>query len=211
MPDFLVPDGRGTAEITEKKSKFIAFAFPASSEEEVGELLSELRKRYWDARHIVYAYTLPDGVSRSSDDGEPHGTAGKPLLTVLTVGCVRGCLLVVVRYFGGVLLGTGGLVRAYGEAGRLALENAGLARLTELVSLSVECGYEDYGRLSELCTAEGASELVAEFAERVGISFLLPEESLPEFEKKLTNAFCGGMVLKKQGKKTGKLPLFTKK
>ena len=207
MSEIIVPSGNGSAEITEKRSRFIAFARYAETEREAAEQTALLKKIYWDAKHVVYAYVAADGTSRSSDDGEPHGTAGKPLLGVITGANVRCCLIAVVRYFGGILLGTGGLVRAYGEAGRLALENAGLARLVNLDLYSVSCGYESYRKLSSLIETEGGTEQVADFGEQVTVRFSLPFKAAEGFTKSLTDAFSGSLKMIKIGEKQGKIPI----
>ena len=120
----------GNAEIVEKKSRFIANVVPINSEEDALLYLAKIKKEYWDARHNCYAYiTFDQSIKRCSDDGEPSGTAGKPMLEVLQNRNIYGICVVVTRYFGGILLGTGGLLRAYQEATIKGIENAGIAEL----------------------------------------------------------------------------------
>ena len=116
----------GQGEIVEKKSRFIATVLPIETEEEALEFIAKMKKKYWDARHNCYAYVTGDKgqIQRFSDDGEPQGTAGKPMLDILNSYGLTDCLLVVTRYFGGTLLGTGGLVRAYTDATRAGIENS---------------------------------------------------------------------------------------
>ena len=121
----------GIAEFSEKKSRFISEARPVANEAEARAFLEEIRKKYWDATHNVWAYQLGDHheITRYSDDGEPAGTAGQPVLNVLKGEGLRNVAVVVTRYFGGTLLGAGGLVRAYGRAARACVEAAGIARM----------------------------------------------------------------------------------
>ena len=126
LPEYRTIYRGGEDEIVEKKSRFIATVVPVNTEEEALEFVEKTRKKYWDARHNCYAYILGDNneVQRFSDDGEPSGTAGKPILEVITGNECSNCLCVVTRYFGGVLLGTGGLIRAYTNAAKDALDNS---------------------------------------------------------------------------------------
>ncbi|MDO4299977.1 MAG: YigZ family protein [Clostridia bacterium] len=128
MEKYITVKGFGTAEIVEKKSRFIAHVKPVTSEDEAIKYIEETKKQYWDARHNCYAYQLGDRnqIQRYSDDGEPGGTAGMPILDVLRGRNIKNTIIVVTRYFGGTLLGTGGLVRAYGSAAREGIAAAGL-------------------------------------------------------------------------------------
>lgn len=128
MEKYTTVKGYGKAEIVEKKSRFIAHVMPISSEDEANKCIEEIKKQYWDAKHNCYAYQLGDRnqIQRYSDDGEPGGTAGMPILDVLRGRNVKDTLIVVTRYFGGTLLGTGGLVRAYSSSARKGLMSAGL-------------------------------------------------------------------------------------
>ena len=126
MEEFYMVDGPAQGEIVEKKSRFIANVFPVDSEEQALEIVEKTKKQYWDARHNCFAFVIGKNneVQRFSDDGEPQGTAGKPILEVLTKGNIHNTLIIVTRYFGGTLLGTGGLVRAYGQSSKAAIENS---------------------------------------------------------------------------------------
>ena len=128
-------------EIIEKKSRFIATVFPIKSKEEADERISELKKEFWDARHNVYAYNLPNNISKYCDDGEPQGTAGLPVFTVLQKKEIVNVLVIVTRYFGGILLGKGGLIRAYSDAAKKALESAEIFEIIEYANINVECEY----------------------------------------------------------------------
>ena len=149
MENFKTVLNLGSAEIVEKKSRFIANAMPVKSEEEAKAFIEEIKKRYWDARHNVFAYQigLKNGVQRFSDDGEPQGTAGMPVLNVLTGEDIKNCVIVVTRYFGGTLLGTGGLVRAYGKSAKEALYNAQIAEIGEYCEFEVICDYSLQGKI----------------------------------------------------------------
>ena len=122
MQEYTTIQGDFTAEYTEKHSRFIAVAFHCETEQQASEIIAAQKSKYWDARHNVYAYLLKDGTARFSDDGEPHGTAGMPMLEVIKGSGITNVLVVVTRYFGGILLGTGGLVRAYSTSTRDALD-----------------------------------------------------------------------------------------
>lgn len=128
MEKYITVKGSGKAEIVEKKSRFIAHVKPIASEEEANKYIEEIKKQYWDARHNCYAYQLGDRnqIQRYSDDGEPGGTAGMPILDILRGKDIKNTIIVVTRYFGGTLLGTGGLVRAYSSASKEGLKAAGL-------------------------------------------------------------------------------------
>ena len=113
-----------SGELIEKKSRFIVYVSPVRTESEATDFLNKIREKHWDARHNVYAYVLKNGISKSSDDGEPHGTAGVPILNVIKNNNLFDTIIVVTRYFGGILLGTGGLLRAYSQAATLAISNS---------------------------------------------------------------------------------------
>ena len=145
----------GQAEIVEKKSRFIAQVFPVQTSEEAYADLAAVRKQYWDARHSCHAFVIgPNNeTAHSSDDGEPQGTAGKPILQVLTGSEIRDCLIVVTRYFGGVLLGTGGLVRAYTQAAKAGLDASEISSRQDGWLLTIRCSYEQLGKVQYLIGA----------------------------------------------------------
>ena len=133
----------GTGEIIEKKSRFIGQAFSVSDVKEAEEIISEVSKKYWDARHNCYAYVIGENseISKCSDNGEPSGTAGKPILEVINGAGITNTLIIVTRYFGGVLLGTGGLVRAYTQSAQTALSNAEIGEMVYAQKFTVKVGY----------------------------------------------------------------------
>ncbi len=173
----------------EKRSRFISALIPCKSEEELSCILNEIKSKYWDARHNVYAFKLKDGTARFSDDGEPHGTAGKPIFDVLCGSGLENVLLVVTRYFGGVLLGTGGLVRAYSAAARDAILNAEIFEMCRCVSYSISCPYPDHQRLERLISdCKGAIENT-DFAADITITVSFKTENSDTFLDKLRETF----------------------
>ena len=143
MKDFIVVKEGAEGIYEEKKSRFIAKVYKTDNESEAGSYIEEARKKYWDARHNCYAYVIGNNneITRCSDDGEPSGTAGKPILEVITRMGVHNCLIIVTRYFGGTLLGTGGLVRAYTDASVAALNNSRLATQVQGVRYVITSDY----------------------------------------------------------------------
>ena len=170
----------GESEIVISKSRFLGYSIPVSSEQEAQEKLAELKKRHWDARHCCYAFRLAEnGISRSSDDGEPSGTAGAPILNVLLQSDVENTLIAVVRYFGGVLLGTGGLVRAYGKAASEALAAAGLLQMRICETITLSLSYSSFSVLEPLLRS--GYTVQAEFGEAVTLRCTLPIEQADPF------------------------------
>ena len=181
-------------EIVIKKSRFIGYAFLVSSAEEANEKLAALRKRQWDASHHCSAYVLgaDKQLQKYSDDGEPQGTAGMPILQVLHHKDVTNTMVVVVRYFGGVLLGTGGLVRAYTTATARALENAEVVTVRSVVELSVTVDYSLYERASLLIDAAGAKQAAPQFTDRVTLCWQMPEHTEGPLLEQLRELTRGG-------------------
>lgn len=185
----------GTSEIVVSKSRFLGICRPVNSEAEAQAHLAELKKRFWDARHCCYAFRLSDGgVSRSSDDGEPSGTAGAPILNVLIQHRVENAMIAVVRYFGGVLLGTGGLVRAYGKAASDALNAAEIRLMRVCEQISVSLSYSSYAALEPILRS-GGFEVEAEFGERVALRCIVPQKEAESFIRFVTERTDGGAVV----------------
>ncbi len=147
MEEFYEIESPGEGEYTDRKSRFIGHALPVRSEEEAMVLIDQIKRKYWDARHNCYAFVIGNGVTRSSDDGEPSGTAGRPILEVINGANIRNIVIVVTRYFGGTLLGTGGLIKAYTEASKEALQNTTLKRIMPASKIEIVCDYNDSGKL----------------------------------------------------------------
>ena len=164
MESYLVPGEYGEAELVEKRSRFIGQVWRVETEEEARERVEQVRKKYHDARHHCWCYLLREGgVLRYSDDGEPQGTAGQPMLNVFQKEGVANAVCVVTRYFGGILLGAGGLTRAYGSTAKLALDGAGLCRMRLWASLLVSCPYGLYERMRLLVEKSGGAVENADF------------------------------------------------
>ena len=154
---YITIKGEGFAEIIEKKSRFIASVYPVESQDEADQILAQLRKKYWDATHNCFAYQIGerDEIQRCSDDGEPQGTAGKPILDVLKGHDIKNTLIVVTRYFGGTLLGTGGLVRAYGKSAKEGILAAGLIERMRVCLFTLEMTYPLSGKVQYLLNDTG--------------------------------------------------------
>jgi len=187
--------GTGESEIVISKSRFLGYCMPVSSESEAQARIVEIRKKHWDARHVCYAFCIADGPTRSTDDGEPSGTAGAPILNVLTQNEIRNALCAVVRYFGGVLLGTGGLVRAYGRAASCALSAAGPVRMEACAKVGITLSYAAYASLEPVFKAL-AYPVQAEFAENVKLKCTLPLEQEETFIRTITDRTGGSAAVK---------------
>ncbi len=180
----------GESEIVISKSRFLGYCFPVSSEAEAAERIAEIKKRHWDARHVCYAFRLLGGSVRSTDDGEPSGTAGAPILNVLTQSGMENTLCAVVRYFGGVLLGTGGLVRAYGKTASEAVESAGTLRYQICQKMRVAVSYPSYAVLEPLIkTLKYPCQ--AEFGENITLLCTIPAEESERFCRTITDKTDG--------------------
>ena len=183
----------GSGEIVEKKSRFIATVSPVESEEEALAVIEKTRKQYWDARHNCFAYVIGDHqeLMRFSDDGEPQGTAGKPMLDVLLGEELHNTAVVVTRYFGGTLLGTGGLVRAYSGAVQEGLRSCVLAEKRKGLQLSIGTDYSGIGKVQYLLGQRGIRILSSEYTEQVVLTVLVPLEQKRELLDALTEGTNG--------------------
>ncbi len=182
-------------EFVEKRSRFIGYCKPVATEEDALAFINEIKTKHWDARHNVYAYCLREGqIKRYSDDGEPQGTAGMPTLDVLLKNQLTDVAVVVTRYFGGVLLGTGGLVRAYSHSAKLAVEAAGIVKMEECLVCTVKCDYNRYGKVSALIPQCGGVVDDSAFAANVEISFHINQQGFNSLSKQLADATCGDVM-----------------
>ncbi len=197
MESYITLEDESVAEYIEKRSRFIARAIPCDSEAKATEILSRIKSECWDARHNVYAYVLRDGTARFSDDGEPHGTAGKPVLDCIMGSGAVDLIVVVTRYFGGVLLGTGGLVRAYSTSAKDSLENAQKVLMCLGTEMSVNCSYSELKTLEKLIGKAGGNVTDTVYEDSVTVYFNLKNEDIPTFEADLTEAFSGSKTAKK--------------
>ena len=184
---------RAEAELIEKKSRFIATVCPVKSEEEARAFIAEMKKKYWDATHNVFAYQIGERneIQRSSDDGEPQGTAGKPVLDVLAGGDIKNTAVVVTRYFGGTLLGTGGLVRAYGRSAKLGIEEAGIAKVKHYKECSVTTDYTTAGKIQyEINKGEYILKDTV-YTDKVEFIVLLDRSNIEAFSEIVSNVSMG--------------------
>ena len=174
------------AELTEKRSRFIANVKPVRTEEEALEFLESIKKKYWDARHNVYAYILEENnLQRYSDDGEPAGTAGLPVLDMIKKEGLSNLIVVVTRYFGGILLGTGGLVHAYSKSAKLGVESATPITMTLCREVTICCDYSLLGKVQSEVLASGFKLCETEYSDVVRLSALVPENSAKSFAESL--------------------------
>lgn len=192
MQEYKTLKREGKGEYEEHRSKFIGCAFPVKTEKECIDLIAKVKQENFGARHNVYAYVLRDNnICRYSDDGEPHSTAGVPTLDVIKKSSLVDILIVTTRYFGGVLLGTGGLVRAYTAAAKAAVEDAGIAIMRECYTCVIGCSYSDYQILEQLLTDSGANLIGNEFTDEVKITFTVETSLYEKLAEKLKDRFCG--------------------
>jgi len=189
----------GEGEIVEKKSRFIATVRKCETEEEAVAFIEEMKKKYWDARHNCSAFVIGSRgeLTRCSDDGEPSGTAGRPILEVLLGEGVRNIAVVVTRYFGGVLLGTGGLVRAYTQAVKAGLENSVIGSMCYGCELEVVTDYNGIGKIQYLLGQRGITPTDSSYTDVVTLRLVIPMQMEEELSKAMVEATCGKVKLEK--------------
>ena len=191
MDEYLVPSEYGEDEFIEKKSRFIGRIWPVETEEEALARIQEMKKKHYDATHNCWAYIIRDGAVRFSDDGEPGGTAGMPMLQVLQREGLFNAVCVVTRYFGGILLGAGGLVRAYTKGAKIAVDAAGKSVKRVWTVLYVPCPYSFYERVRLEVEGFGGIVRKADFGAEVELELLFPEAKTQEFLDRLTDMTAG--------------------
>ena len=199
MEQYLIPAKEGTSEYIEKKSRFLGLIVPVTSEAEARAQLDAVKKREYDARHNCWAYILHTGQKRYSDDGEPQGTAGQPILNVLEREGVQDVLCVVTRYFGGILLGAGGLCRAYTKAAKDALDDAGISELRPWSVLRLDCPYALFERVKLELEKRGGTVISSEYGAQIALTAALPEPGEAVFAKALQELSAGSLVPEKTG------------
>ena len=193
MTEYFIPTAAGESEYVEKRSRFLGHLRPVESEDEARAFVAEMKKKYYDARHNCWCYLLKDGPERYSDDGEPQGTAGIPMLEVFRREGVTNLVCVVTRYFGGVLLGAGGLFRAYTKSAKDALDAAGRSVVRRWIRLELPCSYAALERYKqEIAAFDGAVEDL-DYGAAVTIRALLPEERAEDFRARIFD-LSGGAV-----------------
>lgn len=194
-----IPFSAAQSEFTEKRSRFIGQVWPVSSEEEARERIRSAKKKYHDARHNCWCYILGDTVLRYSDDGEPQGTAGQPMLNVFQREGVGNVCCVVTRYFGGILLGAGGLTRAYGKAARDALSAAGVSTLHLWNRGQLHCDYSLLERIKLDIAALGGLVDGMDYGADVTITVSLPQGAFQVLQQRLTELSAGAITLESLG------------
>ena len=206
MTEYYIPSGVSRTEFTEKRSRFIGHVWPVDSEEQARARIEETKKQHYDARHNCWCYLIKDGPVRYSDDGEPQGTAGQPMLNVFQREGVENVCCVVTRYFGGILLGAGGLVRAYTQSAKDALDAAGISVVRRWVSMELPC---DYGRFEsmrrEVLSFGGVVENV-DYGADVVLSCLLPEERAEDFAARILDVSAGTIQVLTAGESMQAVP-----
>ena len=191
MDEYLVPSGYGEDEFIEKKSRFIGRVWYVESEEEAMARIQEMKKQHYDASHNCWAYVIRDGAMRFSDDGEPGGTAGNPMMQVLQREELYNIVCVVTRYFGGVLLGAGGLVRAYTKGAKIAIDAAGRSMKRVWSVLYIPCPYNYYERVKLETEAFGGIIRDTQFGAEVELEILVAREQTQAFLDKITDLTAG--------------------
>ena len=188
MKEYKIVYCGGEGEIVEKKSRFIATVKPVDSEEEASAFIAEMKKKYWDARHNCFAYVIGERgqLQRCSDDGEPNGTAGKPMLDVLLGNELRNVAVVVTRYFGGTLLGTGGLVRAYSQAVKAGLQASVVITKILGVKLHIETDYTTFGKIQYILAQRELKILDTVYTDKVELEVLIPKTELEQVMHAIT-------------------------
>ena len=195
MEQLWIPAGEGNSEYIEKKSRFLGLVLPVTTEAEARAQLEAVKKREYDARHNCWCYILKSGQKRYSDDGEPQGTAGQPMLNVFQRENVTNVVCVVTRYFGGILLGAGGLTRAYSKGARDALCAAGYAVMGRWAVVDIPCSYALFERVRLEAAAQGGTVDDTQYGADIHLTVSLPEERVETLQERLTELSVGGVRL----------------
>ena len=199
MTEYFVPTGAGESEYVEKRSRFLGHVRPVESEDEARAFIAAVKKEHYDARHNCWCYIIKDGPERYSDDGEPQGTAGIPMLEILRREGVTNAVCVVTRYFGGVLLGTGGLFRAYTRSAKDALDAAGISVVRRWLTLDLPCSYAAAERYKNELASFGGAVAEMDYGASVTIRALLPEERIDAFSARIFELSGGSVTPKVTG------------
>lgn len=207
MDEYLVPTGYGEDEFIEKKSRFIGRVWCVETEAEALEKIQEMKKQYYDATHNCWAYVIRDGAMRFSDDGEPGGTAGNPMMQVLQREQLYNVVCVVTRYFGGILLGAGGLVRAYTKGAKIAIDAAGKSMKRVWTVLYVPCPYTFYERVKLEVEAIGGLIRDTQFGAEVELEILVAKPQTAAFLDKLTDMTAGTVEALETGEEYRAFPV----
>ena len=206
MTEYYIPTGAGDAEYVEKRSRFLGKVRNVSTEEEARSFIDAMKKQYHDARHNCWCYVLKSGVVRYSDDGEPQGTAGQPMLGVFQKEGVTDVVCVVTRYFGGVLLGAGGLCRAYTKSAKDALDAAGISVVRRWTELMVPCPYSLFAQVGQEVESAGGVVTDTDYAADVTLTVLLPEGAEEAFQRRLMDLSAGTVTAEVTGEALRAVP-----
>ena len=206
MTEYYIPSGASQTEFTEKRSRFIGRVWPVDSEEQARAHIEETKKLHYDARHNCWCYLIKDGPVRYSDDGEPQGTAGQPMLNVFQREGVENVCCVVTRYFGGILLGAGGLVRAYTQSAKDALDAAGISVVRRWVAMEVPCSYAQFESMRREVLAFGGVLENVDYGADVVLSCLLPEEQAEDFSARILDVSAGTIEVLTAGESMQAVP-----
>ncbi len=197
LPGYKTIENNGFYEETEKRSKFISYSFPVNSQSQIQKHLKEVKSKHWDARHHVYAYSLAEDFSEKySDDGEPSGTAGLPIINVIKSLGLYNVLVVVVRYFGGILLGTGGLRKMYGSGAKEALLNAGIVEANLCTEISLGVDYKEYGKILAIVTEHKSKIISMNYLNDINLNFYIKKSDLEVITKKISDILKGNEKIK---------------
>lgn len=206
MKEYKTVEFENSDEFIEKKSKFIGYVKPVKTQEEATEFINKIKSKHWDATHNVYAYVLQENnIQRYSDDGEPSGTAGVPVLDVILKSNLVDVCVVVTRYFGGTLLGAGGLVRAYSHGSKIAVEAGNIITMAPCSILKVCVDYSFYDRLNILLNDFCANVEDTQFSDNVLVTFSIKQEKTADLQNKLTDLSNGLYKLNEIGEKFAKI------
>ena len=206
MTEYYIPTRESEATFVEKRSEFIGHVWRVESEEEARAHIEATKKKHYDARHNCWCYIIRGGAVRYSDDGEPQGTAGQPMLNVFQREGVENVCCVVTRYFGGILLGAGGLVRAYTQSAKDALDAAGISVVRRWVAMEVPCSYAMFERARlEVAAFDGVVENV-DYGADVVLSALLPEEKAADFAAHILDMSAGTIEVLEAGEQFKDVP-----
>lgn len=206
MKEYKTVECEACDEFVEKKSRFIGYVKPVKSQQEAMDFISKIKSKHWDATHNVSAYVLRENnIQRSSDDGEPSGTAGVPVLDVLLKEGLVDVCVVVTRYFGGTLLGAGGLIRAYSHGSKIAVQAGNIITMAPCKILTVSVDYSFYDRINILLGSVNANIKNSDFADKVNIEFSIKADLVDELSEKLTQQSNGKYFLKIIGEEFAKV------
>ena len=207
MEPYYIPTAAGESTYTEKRSTFLGHVRPVETEDEARAFIAQMKKQYHDARHNCWCYLIRGGAERYSDDGEPQGSAGIPMLEVFRRAGVTNAVCVVTRYFGGVLLGTGGLLRAYTKSAKDALSDAGVSAVRRWVCVDVQCSYALLERVKNAAAALSGAVDGMDYGADVTLHLLLPEEAAGTFETQLRDLSSGAAAMAVTGEALRDVPM----